>query len=72
MVQFLSAIGDAIVSAINFVISFFGDVVYMIQLTGKFLLAIPSYLSWLPPSLVASIMTIIAIVVVYKVIGREG
>lgn len=72
MIDFLSAIGDAIVSVINFVISFFSDLVYMIQLTGKFVLAIPSYFSWLPPELLASITTIFFIVVIYKILGREG
>lgn len=72
MGDLLSSIGNAIVNLCTFVVDFFGDLVYMIKLTGKFLVAVPGYLSWLPSGLVASIMTIFAIVVIYKILGREG
>lgn len=70
--DFLQAIGNAIVAAIDFVIGFFQDIVYIIQLTGKVLVQIPSYFSWLPAELLAIILTIFAVVVIYKILGREG
>lgn len=70
--DFLQAIGNAIVAAIDFVVGFFQDIVYVIQLTGKVLAQIPSYFSWLPAELLAIILTIFAVVVIYKILGREG
>ena len=72
MGDLLGSIGTAIVNLCNFVVDFFADIVYMIRLTGKFLLAVPNYLAWLPSWLISSIMTIFAIVVIYKILGREG
>lgn len=37
IVDFLSSIGSAILAGIDFVVSFFEDLVYIIQLTGRFL-----------------------------------
>lgn len=72
ILNFFKGIGDAIVAAFDFLISFFGDLVYIVQLTGKFLLQIPSYFSWLPGELLAILGIIFAIVVIYKIMGREG
>ena len=70
--DFLQAIGNGIVAAIDFVVGFFQDLVYIIQLTGKVLSQIPSYFSWLPAELLAIILSIFAVVVIYKILGREG
>ena len=71
IIEFLSAFADATISVIEFVINFFGDLVYMVRLTGKFLGQIPGYFRWLPDSLVALLMVIFTLVVLYKIIGRE-
>lgn len=72
IVSFFTGIGDAIVSAFDFVISFFQDLIYAIQLLGKVLVSIPSYLSWLPGPIVTLLLTLFSIVVIYKILGREG
>lgn len=66
------AIGDGIKTAIDFLVSFIQDIAYVVQLTGKFVLSIPSYFTWLPVEAVAVIVSIFAVVVIYKVMGREG
>lgn len=71
IIDFLSSIGDAIVAAIDFVISFFGDLIYIIQLAGKFLAQLPNFFSWLPAPVVTVLLTTFAIVVIYKVTGRD-
>lgn len=70
--DFLVGIGDAILSLWEFIIGFFEDLVYIIQLTGKFVLNIPSYFAWMPGEIVTLIVMIFSIVVIYKVLGREG
>lgn len=72
IVSFFTGLGNAIVSAFDFVISFFADLVYVIQLLGKVVLSIPGYFSWLPGSVSALLITLFAIVVIYKILGREG
>lgn len=72
IIDFLKMIGDTLISFFDFVFSLVEDLVYVIQLTGETVLKIPSYFSWLPAEAVAIIVSIFAIVVIYKVIGREG
>lgn len=69
---FFKGIASAITSLIDFLISFVSDVVYICELCGQFVLNIPSYFSWLPAEAVAIIVTIFAVVVIYKIAGREG
>lgn len=57
---------------VDFVISTIEDLVYMVGLLGEITLKLPDYLGWLPSSIVTHFLLIISIVVVYKIIGREG
>lgn len=72
IIGFLRGIGSAIVSAFDFIIGFFQDLIYIIQLTGKFLLQIPAYFSWMPVEVVSLLVVLFGIVVIYKIMGREG
>lgn len=72
ILDFLKGIGDLLVSAFQIVMDFFGDVVYVIQLTGKFFAQIPEYFSWLPAEILTVVILIFTVVVLYKVLGREG
>lgn len=72
IISFLKGIGDAIVAVFNFIVSFFSDVIYVIKLTGSILAQIPSFFNWLPDEIVALLLILFAIVVLYKILGREG
>lgn len=72
MISALKSIFNLISSVVSFIIGFFQDLVYMITLLGKFILSLPTYLSWLPPTFITAITLIFTIVVIYKVLGREG
>lgn len=72
ILNFFSGIADAISSLFDFVFGIVSDLVYLVGLTGKFLAQIPAYFSWLPSQLVTLLVTIFAIVVLYKILGREG
>lgn len=56
----------------SFLTQFFEDVVNLVTLLKDWLLALPDLLSFLPSSLMALIITGFGIVVLYKVLGREG
>lgn len=72
IIQFLRDISQALTSAFEFLVGFFEDTVYIIKLTGSFLLKIPQLFSWLPAPAIALIVSIFTVVVIYKVMGREG
>lgn len=72
VISFFKGIGNAIIAVFDFIISFFQDLIYMIQLLGKFLAQLPSYFSWLPSEILGSLLLLFSIVVIYKILGREG
>ena len=72
IISFLRGIGSAIVAVFDFVIGFFQDLIYIIQLIGKFVVQIPIYFYWMPSQLRSMLVLVFAIVVIYKIMGREG
>lgn len=72
IIKFFTGIGDLLTGAINFLIGIIADIVYIVQLTGKAITAIPSFFAWLPTPVVTMLVTIFGVVVVYKILGREG
>lgn len=72
MLDFLNGIFSFLGSLYDFVVGIFEDVVYVIRLTAHFVAQIPNYFDWLPPECLALIVGIFAVVVIYKVLGREG
>lgn len=70
--NFFLGIANVITSLIDFVIGFVEDIVYVVKLVGTFVAKIPSLFSWLPAPAVALIVTVFGVVVIYKVMGREG
>lgn len=72
IVSMLNSIGNFIASIVDVVLGLVQDVVYVIQITAKTVASIPTYFTWLPTAAAGLIVTIFGVVVVYKVIGREG
>lgn len=72
IISFFQGIGNAIVAVFDFVVSFFSDLVYLIQLLGSALANMPGFLNWLPPEMVTLLLVLVSIVVIYKILGREG
>lgn len=72
VISFFEGIGNAITSAFDFVVSLVSDIIYLVQLTGKFLAQLPGYFSWMPAQISSLLLVLFAIVVLYKILGREG
>lgn len=68
----LQNIGNFFSTVWDFIINFFKEIVYIIQLLASVVINIPSYFTWLPSSVLALVILAIALVVIYKVVGREG
>lgn len=72
MLEYIKGIADAVISVVNFIVNLFKDLVYMIELLVNVVGNIPSYFSWLPAELLLIIVSLISVVVIYKILGREG
>lgn len=72
IITFFKGIVDAISGAIDFLIGFIEDIVYIVKITGEFVLEIPNYLAWLPAPVLVIVVVVFGVVVIYKVMGREG
>jgi hypothetical protein len=72
ILDFFTNIWTVVNQLISFVIGLVEDLVYVVRLTGQFVANIPTYFSWLPPAALAILVSIFGIVVIYKIIGREG
>lgn len=72
IITFFEGIVGAITGAIDFLIGFFEDIVYIVKITGKFVLEIPNYLAWLPAPVLVIVVVVFGVAVIYKVMGREG
>lgn len=72
MLDYIKGIAEAVISVVNFIINLFKDLVYMIELLVNVVGNIPSYFSWLPAELLLIIVALISVVVIYKILGREG
>lgn len=70
--EYIIAMGELIRSAFDFVLGFFEDIVYIIKLTGSFVAKLPQFFSFLPAPVITLLISIFAVVVIYKVLGREG
>lgn len=69
--DFFELIGTALTSTIDFIVTLVTDIVYVVQLGVQFLANIPAYFSWLPGPILALITTILTVMVIFKVAGRD-
>lgn len=67
----IKSIANFFITVGQFIVDFIADLVYAIGLIGKTVLELPSYIQWIPGSLVALLTTAFSIVVIYKVLGRD-
>lgn len=72
IIDFFKGFADVITSLVDFVIGMVEDLVYVITLLGEFATQIPAYFSWLPEEALVLVVSGIGLVVIYKVLGREG
>lgn len=72
IVNFFEGIGDVILAVVEFVVSFFSDIVWIIDTLLWAIGQIPSFLGWIPAQLQAVILVAFSVVIIYKIMGREG
>lgn len=72
IIEFFQAIADGVVAAVQYLGDLLSDIAYMITLVTTFIAKIPAYFSWLPSAVSALIISAFSIVIIYKILGREG
>ena len=72
IIEFFTSIADGVKLAIEFLINTISDIAYIVKLLGYFVLNIDQFFDWLPATCVSLIVFGFSIVVLYKILGREG
>lgn len=72
LLEWLEAIFVPFLGGIKFGISLIRDLVYVAQVTGRFLGNLDSYFAWMPAEFWALMYLAFCFVVIYKIFGREG
>lgn len=72
LIDFFVGFGNVIKSVFSFLIDTVMDLIYVIGLIGKMLVKIPDMIGWLPSACISLIVVTFSVVVIYKIIGREG
>lgn len=72
LIDFFKGFADIISSLVNFVIGVVQDLLYIIQLLGSLIVKIPQMIGWLPSACITLTATLFAVVLIYKILGREG
>lgn len=72
-------LGDMFSNLLDMLSTFFGWVgslvdglINLATQVGKAIIAIPSFISWLPDGIVTILITGFGVVAAYKILGREG
>lgn len=72
IVNFFEGIGDVILAVVEFIVSFFSDIVWIINTLLWAVGEIPGLLSWIPAEILAILTVTLSVVMIYKIMGREG
>lgn len=70
--EILFNIGNFFTSVYDFFLKLCKDIVFIVKATGKALTAIPDLFSWLPAPILSIILVAFGVIVIYKIMGREG
>lgn len=71
IIDFFAGVADAIGAALDFLASLIADTLYVVQLTAEFVAQVPEYLSFLPAPILVFVVSMFAVSVIYKILGRE-
>lgn len=71
VINFLQGIADGVSAIISFVLDLVQDILYVGQLLTQTVSQIPELFSFMPPEILALIVSALSVVVIYKVIGRD-
>lgn len=71
IINIITGFFDIVKSVVDFVISFFADVVYIVKTLGQFIVKAPLLFGFLPPAVLGIFVVGLSVVIIYKVVGRD-
>lgn len=73
IINAINGIAEGIRSALDFLGGLIADLVAMAEMLAEGLAALPTWFGlFFPPEMVVALLAVFAIVVIYKILGREG
>lgn len=72
MLDMLQSIVDTLTAIIDFIVQLVQDLIFVVETLGQAILTIPDYLSWLPAEVASLFIIAFSVVLIYKIVGREG
>lgn len=72
MQQFFGEISGSVAAFGRFIVSFFRDTIQFVKLLAKIPGILASIFDWMPPEIWAPLAVLFSVVIVYKILGREG
>ena len=73
VINAINGIADGIRAGLDFLADMVADIVAMAEMLADGLVALPAWFGYFfPPGLVAGLLAVFAVVVIYKILGREG
>ena len=72
IIDFLKSFAEIVSSLVDFVFGIIQDLLYVIQLLGSLIVKIPQMIGWLPSACISLVVTMFGVVLIYKILGREG
>ena len=70
--EILFNIGNFFTTIFDFVVGFVNDIISVVKYTGQAIAQIPQLLEWINPTLIGMLLAAFAVVIIYKILGREG
>lgn len=70
--EMFSSLFSLLRNIVDFVIKLFADLVSVVRLLADTVAQLPNMLGFLPSTVLAVILAAFTVVVIYKVLGREG
>ncbi len=71
ILDFFQMIVDTFTAVIDFIVSFFSDLVYLVTSLADTAVKFPTYISWLPSVLITALVTAVALLIILRVAGRD-
>ncbi len=72
IIDFFESLISIIGSVVDFVIGLVQDLIYVVQLLGEALAEMPVLFGWLPAEVLVVLLTVFALLVVLRILGRDG
>ena len=70
VLSFFTSIGEFIVKIGEYAFKAIADLLYVGEVAAKVVVDFPSYINWLPSSVVVLLSSIIAVIVILRISGR--